>query len=453
MMIYAITVFLILSFLFTIRFEKEMKSLRTFAFISTNSYVLTATIIASHIGSGAIIGGIESGASYGIFALLGLLGFPIQLILIAFFIAPKKRENIVTIGDFFEPHYGEWMKILTGFIVIIFNLGLIITLIYSMNTTLFFFIGTSTAYIMSALTLILAIHCCFRGMILNVCMSILQCTLMFLALLMGWGFSVYYHGSFGQFLTHIPMQSWTISNSQSYVEIFSIFIGLMLGNALMPSVFQGLHMAETKAQAKMSFLLSGFCIAVFAAFLVLCGMGIMTFDINSASAFENLFLKAPPFLKIFIAIGLLIAILSSIVNLLNISIVALINDVLTPFRCRAKNLKIIIYTSALFFGGLSFIIAFFILSSSRLKMLFFIYKLWGPLFLTPILGIFYKKTIPGWAFFIIMLLTVFVMALWVILGLDKQTHIHELIVGLGANFILYTITRFIFCQKTNCSHQ
>ncbi|GAA0716899.1 sodium:solute symporter family protein [Clostridium malenominatum] len=85
---------------------------------------LTFTIAATHFGGGALVGGIEQGASKGVWAgMYAIIGYAIACFINAF-VAPKFRRasNNLTPPDFIETRYG-YSKFLRGYHVFVYILG------------------------------------------------------------------------------------------------------------------------------------------------------------------------------------------------------------------------------------------------------------------------------------------------------------------------------------------
>ena len=444
-MLIALIILLALLIVISIVVGRNIKTFKTFASVTLPLFPLICTIIASPIGGGSIIGGIESGFHNGIAPLIGLLGFPFQLILIAFFIAPKKLD-MLTVGDLFEKNYGKDLKIAIGIVVIMFNLGIIITLVYSLDFILKLFVASYTSWIIIC-SFIFILCCYFGGIVSVVWINIVQCLLMLIVPLLCFLLIFCYYDNLSVFIAHIPATHWQITSHYSYMKLFSMFIGFALGNMLMPSILQTINMAQSKHHAKISYLVASVFIALFAFFLVMCGISLAVLDVgNVDSIFKYALLKTPFSLRIVIALSVLIAIISSVKTYLNITAVTFVHDILIPLKIKGDALQAA-RTGVLIFGTICLMIALSV-SASLLDMLLFTYTFWGPFFTTPLIGIYFHKTITTRQLYIISFLTFVAMALWQISGLNKATDIHNLVIGLAVNFVLYIIARIIKTRST-----
>ena len=414
---------------------RHIHDLKTFVSRTTPFFPLLCSIIASFVGSVFILWHVNEGFSHGITPFLAFLGFPLQLILIGCFIAPR-RIDVLTMGDLFEASYGRSFKMIVGLIVVIFNLDVIRMCLYSLS----FLLGQNyELHIYSSLFLLVFIlGCSFGGIISVIWMSLLQCLLMVIAPVLCVFLIFYHYGNFSAFIAHIPSAHFEFPKYYSYGQIFSLFIAAFLGNALMAPIPQTMGMAKSKEHAKVGYIMAAIFIAIFAMFLNLCGMNIAMF-IVIGNNLEHAFLLIPLWLNIFIGVGLCIATLSTINTFLNIAAVAFVHDVLKPLRIHYDDLRLVRICTFLF--GVFCISLSFFKSSSLIDMLFFIYTFWGPLLLAPLLGIYFNKTISKKAFFIISCLTLLAMGLWHISGLEKATEIRDLVIGLAVNFVLYGVMR------------
>jgi len=395
-------------------------------------------MIATLIGGGSIMGTIETGFVNGITPLIGLLGFPLQFLLVAFIITPR-RINMLTLGDLFEGSYGKGMRIFVGLMVVFFNLSILTTVMHSLGFMLGAFTIPYAQIFISACLLFFIMCSCFGGIVSVIWFSVLQCVFMIIALSLGLLLMIYYYESLGEFLARIPTTHWQFSNKYSYIKILSMFIGVLLGNALMPPMLQTINMAKSKEQAKAGYIIASLFIAFGIVFLIFCGMSMATLIDAKGGIFHNFLCIIPLWLKIFIVTGLLTAMLSSLNTFLNVAVVAFVHDILKPLHIKMNDLKAArIFT--FIFGSICIIITLF-MESSLFGMKLFVYQFWGPLFLAPLLGVYFKKTISKKAFFINTFLTLLAMGLWHFSGLEKTTEIRDLVIGLAVNFVLYGIAR------------
>jgi len=443
-MFFILAILLVIFIITSAIIGQKIKDLKAFTSTSAHFFSLICTVISSFIGGVFIIGHLEQGFSHGIAPFLTFLGFPLQLILIGFFIT-QRRIKTLTVGELFEPLYGRYAKIFIGFIVVGFNLGIVTIAFYSVGLIL----GQNIiSYIYLVIFFLLFILSCSLGGISSVIwVSILEFIVIITTLFLGLIWSIYHYKSLNLLIGYIPITHWQILNGYSYAQLFSMFIATLLGNALMPSVIGTINIARSKQQAKMSYILAGLFITVFALFLNLCGMGVagVCNGCSIQNALDSVFLTAPFLLQVFIVIGLLVLTASKDL-FLNIAAVTFVNDILKTLRINIiDDLKLV--RICMFVFGLTCITLSFFMSLSLIYSLLFLYKFWGPLFLASFLGIYFNKTISQRAFFINIAITFFTMTSWHISGLEKTTNIHDLVIGLTVNFVLYGVARKMAMKK------
>jgi len=420
--------------------KKNVKDLNTIASVSVGFLPLVCTVIAVPIGGGSIISIIENGFKYGISPLIGFLGFSLQLFIISL-IFTSKRINILSVGDLFSQTYGTPAKVFTGFFVVIFNLGMIITMIRSISFALEPCVDLLIAPTICCATVF--IICCYIGGITSIIWTnIIQCIFMLISPVIGVALIYSYYDNFSQFINCIPKTHWKLYPEYSYVKSITIFTSFLLGNALMPPILHSLNMSKNVYHASYSHIIAGIFIAFFAFFLIACGMGFAATNINHTGNILSSIIIAAPFpLKIFIMSFVLTAILSSMNSFLHIAAITFVNDILKPFFRNINQLKAV-KISVLILGAISIILVFFI-SLPLIDMLFFAYKFWGPLFLAPLVGIYFNKLISKAYLYINSFITICIMLLWNLFAFDQLTEINDLIIGVGANFVLYIITRML----------
>ena len=126
-------------------FSKKVKTSTDFlvAGRSMPMIFLVFTIAATHFGGGALVGGIEQGASKGLWAgMYGIIGYAIACFINAF-VAPRFRRaaNNLTPPDFVETRYGT-SKFFRGYHVLVYIFGTIAIIAAQFNA----FGGVASAF-------------------------------------------------------------------------------------------------------------------------------------------------------------------------------------------------------------------------------------------------------------------------------------------------------------------
>ena len=124
-----ITIFIIVNILVGVLASGKIKNFKEFA-LSRNHFgnvAIIATIVASFVGGGTVIGNIEKAFTIGISYLVPFtLGFSIQIIAtgILFGSIINNKKNITSVGDIIRSAYGKNAQIITGIIWCIFATGI-----------------------------------------------------------------------------------------------------------------------------------------------------------------------------------------------------------------------------------------------------------------------------------------------------------------------------------------
>ncbi|USO02786.1 MAG: sodium:solute symporter family protein [Alphaproteobacteria bacterium] len=419
--------------------SRNIKDLSGFTVVPTSFFPLICTIVASFIGGGSIIGNIEKGFHHGIAPLIGFLGFPLQIILVGMFIAPK-RMKALTVGDIFEQHYGKFAKIFVGVMWVIYSLGIITAMSYSMGLVLEPFIPLSRTHLTIVNVVTVVFYCYFGGIKAVVWTDVLQFLLMIIGIPLALFYIVGEFGGMHNFMLHVPDQHWRVLDNYSYAKVTCIFLGFLFGDALIPPIIQRINMAKSNREARNSFFVSAVFIVIFAAVSNLWGIGLAASNTDVSGGILNNFLMTTPFsLNVLIVLGLIAAILSSADSYLNMAAATFVNDILKPLEVKIDDLKAARYLT-ITFGCIALFFALWV-NASVFDMLLFIYKFWGPIFLMPLIGIYFNRTISTSHFYLIAAFTVAVMAIWDVMDIESATDISSLVVGLGFNFIAYVIAR------------
>ena len=107
--------------------------------------VICCTLSASFIGGGFSTGNAAKVFSDGIAYPVALLGFSLQIILVALFIAPRIKSfpGAVSVGDIIEPAYGKKARIITGVFAMLICAGILGAQIGALGAIFNVFFGVS----------------------------------------------------------------------------------------------------------------------------------------------------------------------------------------------------------------------------------------------------------------------------------------------------------------------
>jgi solute:Na+ symporter, SSS family len=444
----AIGVFIIACLVIGLIAGKDVKDLKGFSLSrrTFNSFALTATIVASFLGGGTIVGSAEKSFTTGIGYLVALMGFPLQMIFTAIFISPRmeKFNNSLSVGDIIKVPYGKSAQVVTGVLWMLFCTGIIIAQVSALGKTVSLFLDTdfTTSIIIGAGTVI--IYCYFGGIRAVVNTDIIQFIVLGIALPMTFIFGVVYLGGIQETFNSVPPEFFNPIGYLSPLELIVIFFSFLLGDALIPPVVQRLLMAKDAKQSYNTMFTSG--IIIFALCIVGGGLGIIAHgvnpDIESGQVIPFLFRTILPagFTAIAIA-GIVAVIMSTADSYLNSSAVIFVNDIVKPLAWKklsekselqlAKNTTVVIGSIAIFFA---------LYVENVLDVLLHTYKFWGPTLAVPIAGVILGKQLPNTrSFFMCCGAGALVVVIWELYRIEEACGISGLVPGILTNIIVYTV--------------
>lgn len=436
--------------IYSSRFVKDLKG---FALAKGHFHMfpLICTIVASFVGGGVIVGTAEKIFQGNLGYALGLLGFPLQLLLTGLFIAPKVAQfkNALSIGDIIKTAYGKGGQILTGILWCCFCIGIIVVQITALGKfmSLFIDLGVKLNLLIGAGTVIM--YCYFGGIRAVVFTDVLQFTVLGIAIPMTFVAGLIYLGGFTPFFNTFDPLLHLTPIAFSNTELIMLFSSFLLGDALIPPVIQRLLMAKNTRQAKQSFFIGGLLTTPLC--LIGGGLGIIAYGINPSLDSGQIvpFLIGtllPVGFKSLAIAGIIAVIMSSADSYLNSAAVIFVNDILAPLKSKKMTSHYqlrIAQLSTLIIGGIA--IVFSLTSANLLDILLFTYKFWGPTIVIPLIALFYGRTISIPHFYWTICVSGSIAFLWEFIGLDRLFIFDGLVPAISTNLFCFLV--FLYLKK------
>jgi SSS family solute:Na+ symporter len=410
---------------------------------SFGSFALFSTIVASFVGAGVVMGTAQKAFQFGIGHALGLLGFGLQLFLTGWWIAPRmaKFRHMITLGEVIEKYYGKVPQILTGILWLSFCIGILTAQMSAMGNLITSLLGYDRTFCILLSAGLVIFYCYVGGIRAVVATDIVQLILMLLAIVLVAICGIHYVGGWQSFIESVPSSHFLPTSHLSGWDLGIVFMSFLLGDALIPPVFQRLLMGKNEKITRKAYMSAGL-IVVPICFLVMIH-GLVAYCIDPAMVKEsitaNLFKStlAMPF-AIIALIGFISVIMSSADSYLNAAAGSLVNDVIVPMSGKPLSSSVVLGLAKWTTVILGVCSTFFAIAvQDILDILLKTYQFWGPTLVVPLIGIFSNKTLPPWGFYACVLAGGLTVVTWNTFDLETTTHVTGLIVGMFVNALVY----------------
>lgn len=410
------------------------------------TFALFATLSASYIGGGYTFGLTEKTFESGISYILCLLGFSLQLFLVALFLAPKMRrfKDAYSVGDIMEKLYGRRAKLITGLASALVCSGIIGAQVKATGFVFKLFLGIDpTIGILLGCGIVIA-YAVYGGMRAVIATDILQFSVLVIAIPLTLYFGIKHVGGVDALISTLPAQHLEIPGALGIATLVSLFLSLLLGEAMVPPYVQRLFIArDTKTTARGTLLSSLLSVP----FFVISGaIGLIALSLNG-DLNPNMSLPfvistvLPAGLKGLAVAGIVACIMSSADSFLNAAAIAIVNDLIKPLRkAKLNGTQELSLTRllTLFIGVLA--IVFALSMDSALDILLYSYNFWSPIILLPLcLGIIGVKA-SSRDFLVAAGSGVIAVIVWNIFWAE-QTGFDGLVIGVFANLLGFMISR------------
>lgn len=431
--------------------SRKLGGFREFA-ISHGHYgwlAIFCTLSASFIGGGFSMGNAAKVYAGGIAYPLALLGFSVQIILVALLIAPRIKmfPGAVSVGDLIEPAYGKKARITTGAFSMLICSGILGAQIGALGAIFKVYLGVLPIVGIGIGCAIVFFYSTVGGMTAVVKTDILQFCVLIIGIPLLFVMGVMKCGGWTAFAHAIPESHVRIISDQMPLASFlSLFLVFLLGETLVPPYVQRLLIGrDAKATVKGNFW-SGVLSGPF--FLIAGGLGLVALQLQPDLA-SNLAMPtavktiAPIGLSGFLIAGMISIVMSSADSFLNASSVALVEDVITPLRKdrlpEQQMLKIARWANVLT-GSVALIFAVAI--PNVLDILIAAYDYWAPTVLIPLVAVLLGFKVARPSFYAAVIAGTATTLLWSY-GLRAPWGIQGFVVGTIVSLAAFGITNFI----------
>ncbi|WP_425362680.1 sodium:solute symporter family protein [Candidatus Tisiphia endosymbiont of Hybos culiciformis] len=321
-------------------FSRGIKNINEYAIGNRNfsTSTITATIIATCIGSGFFSGAITESYRQGLYFIIPAICEPLALIIVGYLLAPRMAEFLgnLSIAEAMGSLYGKKVQLVTAVAGIFLCIGIVALQFKVSATMLQLFFNVSSFYAVLASAVIVILYSAFGGIRAVTFTDIIQFftfgTIVPVITLIIWGTL---HDPHKVFVTinESPLfdysQVFNFYNSKSISSFFLLLVYLI--PAFQPVFFQRLAMAKDVMQARQSFITAGLICLVILVITIWVGILLLADNPNLnpnnllAHIIEN---HSYPGLRGLTAIGIIAIIMSTADSYINSSAILFTNDIL-----------------------------------------------------------------------------------------------------------------------------
>jgi len=402
--------------------------------------IIFATLSATFIGPGYVMGLANKAADKGYIWLLIFLAFSLQTILVGFFVAPKLRqfEGAYTLGDVMGKRYGRLVQLISGILSVLLCAGLVGAISKASGDIISGFTGIPFIWALLISIVVVLVYSTIGGIKSVIITDVIQFVLLSICVPLILVFMTSKHG-FSGITKAIPETAKTLGGHFPPMTLLGLFLGFLLGETLIPPYTNRALMAKNAGSAKKGFILSGsFSITWF---FVCASIGVLALSLLPNGT-ENFFLGAmQTYLPVGI-LGLVVAAMISIImssqdSCLNAASVSFSTDVLKLLSPKFQSDERALWSSRILniiIGVLAVIIATQV--PSVIEALLYCYTLWAPTIVLPLVIAVLKKNAHPYAGFTSILAGGVATAIWE-WGLNSPGAIPSLLIGILVNQLAF----------------
>lgn len=319
--------------------SRKVRNIQMFATGASNfsTPVMITAAFATLVDGNDTIGLAASTYSEGLLFGMVCLGPVISLLFVAFVVAPKMRPflGLISSGDILGKLYGRHAKIFTGLGVVVeatvltagqvMAIGYVVSHFFGFREDLAVITGGCVVLLYSA-----------RGGVMSVVKTdVIQFWVLIVPIPIICGIALANSGGLESVLSKVPKSHLTLSPTmEGFWRHIAMAVSLGMP-ALYPGAVQRMLMAKNPAQIRTVFSVTAVICLVFYGVVTLIGLIALATNVSSDPnmAFSEVVNQFMPVGIRGLAIaGLLAVITSTVGSHLNMAAVALVNDVITPFR-------------------------------------------------------------------------------------------------------------------------
>lgn len=424
--------------------SKDVNTFEKFALSknSFNTFTLCATIVATFVGAGTVIGSAEKVYASGVIYMMSISGMSLHFILSGIFFAPKLAEmkNILTIGDLIRKHWGDKAKILSGLLWLCSCIGIIAVQIAALGKVFGLFLPFN--YVVNTIlsASIIITYCSYGGIVAVVTTDVIQFVILCIALPLIFFVGLFHVGGWDVLTQSLPPGHLDLLSRMSILQFGMLFLTLALGEALTPPSLQRALIAQNPRQARISMIGAGIIILPLIFFAG--SLGLLTHVLNNSIYPEQTLFSfvnhMPLFLKSVTISAFIAVIMSSADSFLNSGAISFVNDIVKPLSKKPLRDYASLRIAKLSTVALGVLATYFAISvKDILDALIYSYRFWAPSMVVPIAALILNKPISTFGFYASCAAGLIVLGIWDIFNLIDITTVDGIMPGLFTNLLVY----------------
>ena len=434
---------------------RNVKTVKQYAIADRNytTAILVASLGATFMDGGSIMGLTEKVISYGLIFSLLHIGPTVALILIAKFIAPRMQAfgGMISAGDIMHKFYGKPGRVVTGLAATVLAIGQLGVQTSSVGYFFSFFMGIPHYIGILIASGAIIIYSAFGGIKAVTATDVIQFILIIVAIPTITNIALGSVGGYEGLFAIVPESRRVWIPEVGAMKY--LFLGILFYMPFInPAVMQRLLMAKDTAQMKKSMYVAAIIQVPFHFYITIIALIAIALDPNVAPNAAVPFLldtAIPTGFKGLMIVGILAIIMSTADSYLNVAGISLVHDVCNPLRKKPmpdKQELLFIRLASVAVGLLGILAA--ISFESVIDLILNFLGAWVPAIVVPLYaGIFGLKA-SSKSFLIGAISGVAMFILWKMFNLAASTYIHQLIPAMLANALGFFGSHYYF---KNCS--
>ncbi|MEM7589485.1 MAG: sodium:solute symporter family protein, partial [Myxococcota bacterium] len=391
-----VAVYLVFTLVVGIRAGKGITTMKQYAIGDRKRYgtaVLVATLAATVIGGASTIGLVEKIVNFGIIWMFVFLGFAVEKLLVAKFIAPHvgKFRGMISVGDMMESFFGQPAKFVSGISGFLYGLSRVAVQVGSISYVCQYFFGVTPLVGSIIGAEIAVVYSCFGGAKAVTYTDVFQfCTIIVIIPMIAF-MGIYFLGGTDAFIAKVPKDkayfSLNFTEHSEHINTFFLFCVPFLA----PHTIQRLLMARDARQAVDTFKSVAFICVPFFLFVGCIGLLAICLSPNvqaNQAFFYTIDVVLPPVFRGIAIAGFLAIVMSTSDSWLNATSICLAHDVVKPL-CKSLSDQTELRLARLLTFLLGNLAIFVVLYLNNIYSIFIVsYMFWIPIILAPfILGV------------------------------------------------------------------
>lgn len=411
-----------------------------------NSFAIFATLTASYIGGGYVLGNAAKVYTAGLIYAFALLGYSLQQIFVAKYVANKLAayQECCTVGDLMAIRYGKWAKIITGIFSMIICSGILGAQVGALSAVLQTFFNIPLYYGITIGFGIIILYASLGGMRAVIYTDILQFTLLAIGIPLAFIFGLVFVGGWGPISAAVPIEHiHFLSDGKQIILFLSLFVTFFIGEALVPPYVQRLFMSKTSGQSMRATYASGLFSIPF--FILAGAIGLIAYTINPELTDNNAFpyvvqVAMPVVIKGLVIAGILSVIMSSAAGYLNAAAVAFVIDVVKPLSSGKFSDRGLLRMAQLgtWVVGIGSVI-FALTIENVLSILLYAYQFWAPIILIPLLAMLFKYNVRAKHFYFSAVAGILTVIVWSFF-MQNPWGISSVVAGVIASLLVFLVS-------------